>query len=256
MTAAGPLEPRFWRLEQPPPRPAVRSTAPMLLLIDRRCPLAPPLRSQLTASLSPQERRRHAALGRLDDREHFLLGRAALRCLLGAWLQLAPADVPIECGPHGKPRCPGGPEFNVSHSGDLILLGLHPGRPVGVDLERARPGLDWRPIARRVLPAAECEALERGAAGGSDGTAPEAGAAEPIDAEASAAEASAAAAFLAAWCRLEARLKARGEGFAGLSRLRGEGAVVGEVVWRVVVPSGYAAAAALASPVSSEGCRD
>jgi hypothetical protein len=49
---------------------------------------------------------------------------------------------------------------------------------VGVDVERARAGLDWRPIARRVLPADECDALERLAVSGSDAAAAEAIAAD------------------------------------------------------------------------------
>ena len=213
------LAPRPWGLEEPlpppawsPPDPADPPT-PALLLIDRRRPLAPPLRDELAASLSPLEQRQYAALRRLDDRERFLLGRAALRRWLGAWLELAPAAVPMECGPHGKPHCPGGPQFNVSHSGDLILLALHPSRPVGVDVEVARPGLDWRPIARRVLPAAQCESLT-------------------------------AEGFLAAWCRLEARLKACGRGLAGL----GDPQPAGLALWDVAVPAGYSAAVALAGP--------
>lgn len=240
MSAAGLLEPCCWRLEKPPPAPgglrpppeAAEPTRPALLLIDRRHPLAPPLRADLAVILSRQEQQRHAALRRPDDRERFLLGRGALRRLLGAWLQLAPVAVPIESGPHGKPRCPGGPEFNVSHSGDLILLALHPSRPVGVDVEQARPGLPWWLIARRVLPPVEWEALE---------------------ALAAAAPAAAAEAFLAAWCRLEARLKAEGRGLAGLGDFRrpgGAAATCGPgdaapALFDVAVPAGYRAAVAL-----------
>ena len=240
MSAAGPLEPHCWRLDQFPPVPgglrppseAADLTRPVVLLIDRRHTLAPPLRAELAAHLSRQEQQRHDALRRPDDRERFLLGRGALRRLLGNWLGLAPVAVPIASGPHGKPRCPGGPEFNVSHSGDLILLVLHPVRPVGVDVERVRPGLPWRLIARRVLPPHECEALE---------------------ALGDAAPSAAADAFLAAWCRLEARLKADGRGLAGLGDvggLGGAGASRGSgdgapALFDVVVPAGYRAAVAL-----------
>jgi 4'-phosphopantetheinyl transferase len=240
MSATGLLEPCCWRLEQPPPGPgelrpppeAADPLLPLLLLIDRRHTLAPPLRAEFAACLSRQERQRHAALRRPDDRERFLLGRGALRRLLGTWLELAPVAVPIESGPHGKPRCPGGPEFNVSHSGDLILLALHPSRPVGVDVEQARPGLPWWLIARRVLPPVEWEALE---------------------ALAAAAPAAAADAFLAAWCRLEARLKAEGRGLAGLGDFRRPGGAAATrgpgdaapALFDVAVPAGYRAAVAL-----------
>ena len=233
MRPEAPLPTHPWRLAEqlsPPPvalPDAVRGAAqppgpPLVLSLDRCDPLPEPLRQALLASLAPAECQRLDALRQLADRERFLRGRAALRLLLGAWLALPPAAVPIEASPHGKPHCPGGPAFNISHSGDLILLALHPSRPVGVDVEQARPDLDWRPIARRVLPAAEAETLERLAAGG---------------------ESSAAAdGFLRAWCRLEAGLKARGLGLAGL----GEPSA-GLTLWDVAVPAGYRAAVALAA---------
>jgi 4'-phosphopantetheinyl transferase len=239
MSGLDALEPRPWRLEQAPPGPGILGSPaesaerphPLLLLIDRRRPLPSSLQAELAASLSPAERSRLDALRRPDDRERFLLGRAALRRLIGGWLGRAPAAVPIECGPHGKPRCPGGPEFNLSHSGDLILLALHPRRPVGVDVERERPGLDWRPIARRVLPAVECRVLKE-------------------QAEATG-ERRAAQGFLAAWCRLEAQLKAGGKGLVGLEEARGNSDVAAPLtVWDVRVPAGYRAAAALARPIS------
>jgi len=234
MRPEAPLPTHPWRLAErisPPPVAfpgGVRAAAqppgpPLVLALDRREPLPEVLRQALAASLAPEERQRLDALRQLADRERFLRGRAALRLLLGAWLALPAAAVPLEAGPHSKPHCPGGPQFNVSHSGDLILLALHPSRPVGVDVERERPDLDWRPIARRVLPPAEKEALDRLVAGG---------------------EGSAAAdGFLLAWCRLEAGLKARGLGLAGLGGL-GEPSA-GLSLWDVVVPAGYRAAVAL-----------
>ena len=227
-----------WRLVDPPPVPPFsRATAaadpvpaPWVLALQRVEALPEALRESLAASLSPVERQRHDALRQPADRQRFLLGRGALRLLLGAWLELPPPAVPIEAGLHSKPRCPGGPEFNLSHSGDLILLALHPSRPVGVDVERARPDLDWRPIARRVLPLEEAEALERRAA--LEGAS------------------AAAAAFLTAWCRLEARLKARGDGLSGLNDPphQREAREAGLALWDVTVPAGYRAAVALMGP--------
>ena len=182
-------------------------------LLDVRDPLPDPVRADLAASLVPVEQQRWEALRLPEDRERFLRGRGGLRRLLGAWRDEPPEAVPIGAGAHGKPCCTGGPEFNLSHSGDLILLALHRERAVGVDVEQLRPGLAWRPIARRVLPPAEWQALE----------------------------AEGAEAFLAAWCRLEARLKAQGLGLAGL----GQPAVAVEL-WDVAVPLGYRAALALA----------
>lgn len=206
------LIPVPWRLLEPPPDPPPLQE-PLLLSLDVRDPLPDPVRADLAASLVPVEQQRWEALRLPEDRERFLRGRGGLRRLLGAWRDEPPEAVPIGAGAHGKPCCTGGPEFNLSHSGDLILLALHRERPVGVDVEQLRPGLAWRPIARRVLPPAEWQALE----------------------------AEGAEAFLAAWCRLEARLKAQGLGLAGL----GQPAVAVEL-WDVAVPLGYRAALALA----------
>ncbi len=217
-----PLRP--WRLAQglPEALPAQLAAAiPLVFGIDLREPLPARLRQALTASLTPTERQRLEAWRGDDDRERFLRGRAALRWLLASWLGTAPEAVPLLAGRHGKPHCPGGPAFNLSHSGDLILLALHGHRPVGVDVERERPGLNWRPIARRVLTPTQCEALERRPAS------------------------EAAAAFLRAWCRLEAQLKARGDGLAGMGR-----PMEGISVWEVAVPTTYQAAVALVAPAS------
>ena len=181
--------------------------------------------------LDRAEQERAARFRRPEDRARFLVGRAALRQVLGTWLDCDPAALRFRYGPHGKPVLDRSeqatPHFNLAHSGDLILMAFHPSRRVGVDVERLRPGLDWRPIARRILPAAAFSRLES--------LPPEQG----------------NAAFLEAWCRLEARLKASGEGLAGLERLRRESATQpAEIaIWDVEVPAGYGAAVALAEPL-------
>jgi 4'-phosphopantetheinyl transferase len=88
-----------------------------------------------------------------------------------------------------------------------------------VDVEQRRPVPEWQGIARRCLPPEESDAI---------GTLPEEQR-EP--------------AFLAAWCRLEARLKARGLGLFGPPAAVGEPA---PEVWPLLLPEGYVGAAALA----------
>jgi 4'-phosphopantetheinyl transferase len=203
---------------------------PLLLLVPCGDPLPASQREALLASLSPEERQRVGAYRRPEDRQRCLVARASLRQLLGQWLALPPTAIPIITSPRGKPQCPsqGAPAFNLSHSGDLILLGFHSCFAVGVDVEQVRPDWDWRPVARRVLPSAEVRALQ------------------------SLPAAQQASAFLAAWCQLEAQLKARGEGLAGLEGLRARdlsgAAPALERLWTVAVPGGYAAAAALHTP--------
>lgn len=222
------LVPLHWRLEAPPPplRREAGATTPAVLRLDRRDPLPPALAADLFASLDARERQRHGALRQPADQERFLRGRGGLRRLLGAWLGLPAAAVPLAVGPHGKPHCPGGPQFNVSHSGDQILLAVHVCRPVGVDVEHSRPDLDWRPIARRTLAPeilARLEALpeERGPDG-----------------------------FLGEWCRLEARLKALGTGLWGLETLEQRPE---PELWELAVPEGYRGAVALAPATGLRG---
>lgn len=209
------------------------SRPPLLLQLDRRRWMRRSLAdSPLLAWLTPEERQQAERLRQPQDRERHLLGRAGLRRVLGVWRRQPPHSVPLRSGTHGKPFCPGGPQFNLSHSGDLILLAFHPAWPVGVDVEQLRPQLEWRPLAARLLGAAECRQLES----------------LPASAQPQA--------FLQAWCRLEARLKAPGLGLAGLEALRRQEERAGELergrvaqhgperLWDLELPTGYCGALA------------
>jgi 4'-phosphopantetheinyl transferase len=209
---------------------------PLLLLIDRSDPAVVAALPRLTGLLAPLERARLAQLRSAEDRERFLLGRTVLRLCLGELLDRSPASLVLAPGPWGKPfladgeglHPQGAPCFNISHSGQLVLLGFHAVGAVGVDVERHRPDLRWRPIALRHLPSQEVSRIE------------------------SLSPAAQGMAFLQAWCRLEAGLKARGVGLYGLERLE-EGHKHLEVgiggigrIWQVALPEDYAGAAALA----------
>lgn len=216
-----------------PPWPGTApAAAPLLLLLDRREPQVLALVAPLGDLLDPGERKRLRQLRRQEDGERFLLGRGALRLLLGGWLGCDPAGLVLDVGPHGKPELPPQealgqrrgelpPRFNVSHSGDLILLGFHPLRPVGVDVEQRRPVPEWEAIADRFLPAEEAEWIR------------------DLDEERR------GAAFLAAWCRLEASHKARGLGLFAEAPAYGRTREVPDL-WPLTLPEGYVGAAALA----------
>ena len=199
------LRPLLWSLDRspapllrawaPPGGEAGEASLPLLLLIDRRDAAGARAAPALRGLLGARELERLARFRQAADRERFLLGRGGLRWLLGTLLDCPAAELPLSVGSHGKPELRGGPQFNISHSGDLVLLAVHRQLPIGVDVEQQRPDLDWEAIARRVLPARELQALrqlppQRRAAG-----------------------------YLRAWCRLEAKLKARGDGFSALAAL-------------------------------------
>jgi len=219
-----PLQPLPWTLGQPPPSLPLGTAPPLVLLLLCRQPLAAEHEATLLASLSAEERQRHGAYRRPADQARFLVARAGLRQLLGHWLGQAPSAIAIEADHRGKPRCCDlrAPAFNGSHSGDLILLAFHATAEVGVDVEQARVHLPWEPIAERCFSPGEVAELR----------------ALPLAEQASA--------FLAAWCRLEARVKASGVGLAGKSA-EGPDAPPPPALrlWDVGVPAGYRAAVAL-----------
>ena len=154
----------------------------------------------LAGLLDDAERGRWAAFRRDADRERFLVGCALAKTVIAARTGQRPARVSFDrtcrqCGrPHGKPAVrDGGPEFSVTHSGDLVAVAVA-AAPVGVDVEqldgrsREPGGGDLAGLGRMVLAAEERAALA---------------AAGPEDR---------GRAFLVAWTRKEAVTKARGDG--------------------------------------------
>lgn len=74
------------------------------------------------------------------DARHWKACRTALRRILGEALEVDPAGLAFEIGPHGKPHLPPPNHelhFNLSHCGDLALVALCRVGPVGIDVEPA-----------------------------------------------------------------------------------------------------------------------
>jgi len=149
------------------------------------------------ASLSDEERRRGERFRREADARAFVARRAFLRSILGAYLDRAPAELEFAAGSWGKPRLAGAGEdltFNLSSRGEWLLLAVGRGRAVGVDVElldeRLREPEELSRLAQRVLHPQEREAFL------------------------SLAEAERPGAFLRAWTRKEALLKALGTGLS------------------------------------------
>ncbi|MGH7550253.1 MAG: 4'-phosphopantetheinyl transferase family protein [Gemmatimonadota bacterium] len=143
--------------------------------------------------LSEDERRRAARYRFPTHRRRFLAARAGLRAILALYLDLDPAAVDLTAGPTGKPRLADNPglEFNLAHSGDIALVAVTRGRPVGVDVERMRRGIPYERLAERFFAPSEVAALR---------SLP-----PPIR----------SAGFFACWTRKEAWLKASGHGLEG-----------------------------------------
>lgn len=115
-------------------------------------------------ALDPEEKARADRFLRPDDRNRFIASHAALRVVLGAALAMPPADLrfardgagrPVLAEPAGR-----GLDFNLSHSGDLAVIGLVRGARIGVDVEARRPLPDALRIARSHFARDEVASLE------------------------------------------------------------------------------------------------
>ncbi len=118
-------------------------------------------------------------------------GPRPLEFVAARYLDVEPASVTITRSALGRPMLTGSSlAVSLAHSGDAAVVAIADGRDVGVDLERLRPGVDGWSLVRHALTSRERRRL---------GDLPRAGH---------------AAAFLSAWARKEALLKAAGVGLA------------------------------------------
>ena len=118
----------------------------------------------------------------------FLISRGVLRRLLSRYLGGEPRDLRFGIEGDGKPVLAGTHpfQFNLSHSGSLVLYAVSATRAVGVDVEQLRPIPRALELAHRFLSAEEEQAVTVAAADRRDHE------------------------FLSMWVRREAYAKARG----------------------------------------------
>lgn len=143
--------------------------------------------------LSPAERDRRASYRSSAAAARFVVTRALVRTVLAGRLGAVPREIPITLTDLGKPIVAGELHFNVSHSGDLVLLAVAEDRAVGIDVERQREVPRAQALIDRWLTEAERREVARRIAAGS------------LESDA----------FLRVWSLKEARLKALGVGIAG-----------------------------------------
>lgn len=92
------------------------------------------------ALLSEDERARRNRFRFAKDRRRYLVTRALVRTVLSRYAMVRPEEWVFSAGPRGRPRVfspsPAPPlEFNISHSADLVMLGVTSGRTLGIDAE-------------------------------------------------------------------------------------------------------------------------
>src|SRR5215471_4397564 len=153
---------------------------------------------QLSDTLSVDERVRAERYHFARDRQHFILARGLLRKILGSYMNVEPKLLEFCLGLYGKPALayPSGscvPYFNLSHSHGLALYAFTRDCEVGIDLEYIRPIEEAEQIAERYFSLQARNALRN---------------LVPDELYKQ---------FFIYWTRMEAYLKARGDGLAGLS---------------------------------------
>ena len=101
---------------------------------------------RLRRLLAPDERARADRFKFEKDAHRLIIARGALRLLLGTFLHLPPERVDFSYSTTGKPSVDG-LEFNVSHSGAVILIATHR-NCIGVDVECVDTPIDVAEMGR------------------------------------------------------------------------------------------------------------
>jgi len=156
--------------------------------------------NEFASTLPADERECARRYLRREDQERFVITRALTRRVCAAHTGLEPHAVTFRRTSCGKPYLASEErtrhrkiEFNVSHSGDCVLIAWTEGGPVGVDVEAVEPyrRVSFTEIASSAFSADECAVLSS------------------VTAEET------ASTFYRVWVRKEAVLKAEGCGVGG-----------------------------------------
>lgn len=152
---------------------------------------------QLTQILSEDEKNRANRFHFEQDKIHFIIGRGLLRLLLGRYLAIEPDQLQFAYSPTGKPALVSNSslQFNLSHSGEIILYAFTSDHQIGIDLEYLRPIPDLKQLIQQFFSVAETSAI--------------------LSLPAS----DQLLAFLQTWTCKEAYLKATGDGLAQLQQV-------------------------------------
>jgi 4'-phosphopantetheinyl transferase len=143
------------------------------------------------STLSADEKERAARFHFEVDKNRYIVSHGVLRKILGRYLHRDPAELTFSVNQYGKPALLNPSlEFNLSHSGDFVLIAVTQGRKIGVDVERIRQGISSHVIAQQYFSKAEVAELQS----------------LPLEQR--------EAAFFICWTRKEAYIKAQGLGLS------------------------------------------
>ncbi len=118
---------------------------------------------QFSRCLDQTERSRADRFHFESDRTRFVIAHAILRQILATYLGLRAESLRFEVEKHGKPFLAGSPglRFNLSHSGELLVLAVAQDRSLGIDIERVPQDEVVRSVAGLVFSAPERRLLEQ-----------------------------------------------------------------------------------------------
>lgn len=145
--------------------------------------------------LTPDERQRAQRYCFKKGQQQFVVARGVLRQIISLYTKLSPAALKLTSNSYGRPALsadsnPTEIEFNLSHSGNMVLYAFSRGRAVGIDIEMVKKEVATLSIAENFFSPDEVTALK----------------AVPEDMH--------AVAFFNCWTRKEAYIKALGEGLS------------------------------------------
>ncbi|MDQ0176610.1 4'-phosphopantetheinyl transferase family protein [Bacillus chungangensis] len=119
--------------------------------------------------ISSEENERYVSFRRSKDRDRALVSYSLVRLVLAHYTDLQPYELNIirtcpQCGKsHGKPRLVMHPDdhlqFNVSHSGNIVIMAVTVENPVGIDVEQIDPRLSAEELIKKVLSPSERQVL-------------------------------------------------------------------------------------------------
>ncbi|MDF7799426.1 4'-phosphopantetheinyl transferase superfamily protein [Pontiellaceae bacterium B1224] len=191
--------------------------------------------AEMQTLLCAEEAAKAERFHRPADRAASIVARGALRVLLSGYTGIPAAEIKFHYLETGKPYVPDcDVAFNISHSGEWVVLAIGRNRNVGVDVEKIRWDMDVMEIASRYFTPEEALLIESS---------------EDIH-----------ALFFHHWSRKEAYVKAIGSGlFRELSSFsvpNEDGEKDGWYFQRLEAGSKYAAAVVSDRPINILPCYD
>jgi 4'-phosphopantetheinyl transferase len=123
-----------------------------------------PEREILENPLSTNEREHAGRFHFEADRVRSIVARGGIRRILSSYCGVSPHTIEFHIGSHGKPALlnpSAALEFNVSHSGDCVLIAVTSGVSCGVDIEHNRSITEEREVTERFFCPRELKWLSR-----------------------------------------------------------------------------------------------